>query len=856
MHRLPVMNLALVAMLGAAASLAQENQRLVIKLEPVRWQHLPPQVKSICVGPDGRVWHEVTAGDAKLSTEVLRAALEREYREAAPQITVELAVLEPGGRAWFYASTDELWGYDGEKWIERKAAPGFKFTGKCPTLGRPLNNTENRIVSGKLYFCDEQGVHCFDGSEWTYTVPRASENTEPYLPRLAVSPSDKYAVAMTSRTPGRRADASKPDVWLMDPGSPEWKKREIMWSEDATAISDFCVTDAGKLWCVQAGQLRILDLAAFDNVKDRVPTLIAQLDDDNADTRQKAFETLDAIAEQIYPQLKEAQKNATSPEMKRRLNAMVERISGFKAHLQFIAGHGTPLAGVSVQQANGIYQDDQGQMVLSAVASPPGVQRSFRTIMVIDRQGKVQSNRLPNASGLPDSTGRPIFADDRRTVWLTERGATDFVACQIDATLQRAIQKTDTNYYSITAVGASGHAYLRGNNLVEPNSPLGVFSPEFPDSRPILEGETYAIVAPEFLIASDGKVWAVLKDGLSRYDGVRWELIHPKSRGQAHPILAGREGTVLCTNTVGTDFLLFEDNQLTAAAPLQKLIAAYAEKFVAAFPPSYTPVQRGARLWIATDSQKNIWTLSRFGFSVYNGEKWLSMPNAPRLNPGAFALFGRTNNVLTAIGSGSKVFFSKTIAEMKDGVAASTDAPECIAWNHTPVAQRDFEGALWLPTYDPPASKGLTLQAEHRTIRLGEQGPLEEITKNAWPFLVDRSGNVWLARMGKVTPPKPRSHFWIWRRGKIVQELQIPLANDMRGMFSDKPGSVYVWTSLGLHHLIANEAEGSEFRVAQTYALPPVPTFGTTPECDYGDLASMVIPIRSRSLSIFPIPAE
>src|SRR5207249_1847966 len=173
-----------------------------------------------------------------------------------------------------------------------------------------------------------------------------------------------------------------------------------------------------------------------------------------------------------------------------------------------------------------------------------------------------------------------------------------------DFAAQRKTEQTsDLNYDALLAVDSSGRAFLRGNYFrLESTAPVGVFSPNLPDLRPTLEVERHPVVHLEHVLASDDKLWVVRKDGIARFDGHTWELIHPLSRGQAIPTLAGREGIVLCRNNNGIEYQLFEDNQLVAVAPLRRLIAAYPKKFAAAFPPSYTPLQRNYRLWIAADT--------------------------------------------------------------------------------------------------------------------------------------------------------------------------------------------------------------------------------------------------------------
>ena len=78
---------------GAAFCLAfilayqgRSADRVSFEIQRVPWQLLPPSIKSVCVGPDGRIWYTINPGEEKPSDAEIRGALEKEYREASPQI--------------------------------------------------------------------------------------------------------------------------------------------------------------------------------------------------------------------------------------------------------------------------------------------------------------------------------------------------------------------------------------------------------------------------------------------------------------------------------------------------------------------------------------------------------------------------------------------------------------------------------------------------------------------------------------------------------------------------------------------------------------------------------------------------
>src|SRR5262249_10655085 len=124
---------------------------------------------------------------------------------------------------------------------------------------------------------------------------------------------------------------------------------------------------------------------------------------------------------------------------------------------------------------------------------------------------------------------------------------------------------------------------------------------------------------------------------------------------------------------------------------------------------------------------------------------------------------------MSPVGQGSKIYFSPLLASVQNGSVDFSQAPETGPTTIVPPYVRDCEGALWLPTL--PADRMPNDTKVKKTVRLGENGPLQEFENNAWPLLLDQSNNIWLAEMGLS---RPRCHFWIWRDGKITQEFTIP----------------------------------------------------------------------------------
>src|SRR5438552_358903 len=181
----------LLLWLVGSTSLAEQADQPSFTPAAIRWQILPQGILGVRVGPDGRIWYQLDSNPNGRSDDEVRRSLESEYRQSSPQISgAALALFEPNGRVWFYAKAGrEVWGYDGQQWIERKASAGSRFCGKCPTRGEMNDNLANRFVGGRAWLREQQGIHVFDGQGWIFTAVCPPLNTLEDIPRFSVSPN-------------------------------------------------------------------------------------------------------------------------------------------------------------------------------------------------------------------------------------------------------------------------------------------------------------------------------------------------------------------------------------------------------------------------------------------------------------------------------------------------------------------------------------------------------------------------------------------------------------------------------------------------------------------------------------------
>ena len=168
---------------------------------------------------------------------------------------------------------------------------------------------------------------------------------------------------------------------------------------------------------------------------------------------------------------------------------------------------------------------------------------------------------------------------------------------------------------------------------------------------------------------------------------------------------------------------------------------------------------------------------------------------------------------------------------------------------------RDREGALWISADQP-----MPPQRWRRTsaVRLDQTGMRQQIEIEGWPLLADQAGNVWLG--GNRYRSDPPDSLWLWCRGRIVQKLQIPAKAEKDPMFSDRPGSVYVWTAAGMIHLTADAPDYASYRVAAVYPVREVRgTIHGVAYSSYGCLAAVTFtdePRRRYHIFLLEVPKE
>ena len=211
------------------ASSPSSAEEAIHNLEPpvlrdVMWQVLPDSIRSVYVGPDGRLWWQIDHRREKPEIGKIREIIERQFANESPVIYgARIALFEPGGRTWFIDhSGKHLMAYDGKRWIERQVTGFSSFCGSCPNHGRYERKGYNLILRREAFFLDSYGVHCFDLDKrtWSYQPMSAYECPTAFL---VPEPDGQGLIACLNGIVNRRADPTECIVEF-------WRRREGNWT--------------------------------------------------------------------------------------------------------------------------------------------------------------------------------------------------------------------------------------------------------------------------------------------------------------------------------------------------------------------------------------------------------------------------------------------------------------------------------------------------------------------------------------------------------------------------------------------------------------------------------------------------
>ncbi len=815
MQRVAMAAICLILLAASAWAEQGDPPRLDISLKNVRWQSLPKEVRRVYVAPDGRVWCVRGWPGAVSSVSEIKQHIESEFRQPMPQIQkAQLLLFEPGGRVWFSANNAQtadilLLGYNGQDWLESKITDlNDQLCGECLSQGTLAQATAHRYAGNAAWFVGSCKILRFDGKIWQEQLITAPTNRSSGTVRLVTSSNGQTAAAWTMNN--RR-------IWIFQQG--QWAKEPLELENINFQLQDLVITDACELYLWNGHQLRILPLSdvmekssAVEKAKDRFSEKIAALADDRYETWQRAFDDLKAMGPSIYPKIEKMLALLSSTESADRLK-MQYRLRALLQALKSLPSDGstsgqTVLGTFKSSYVSGIRQDAAGRIFVQASGIVNNQQPPINNgLLLIDANGSVRLFPDFNMSG--QYAVKPVLAVQNRIWW----------QCT-GPTMRPRLLDLDSEKWIATIPGPQRlvlHAATPDGRLFvsdDENSTILAYTPGAPDNRISLPLDKIPMKGPEFTIADDGTIWVMHSEkGLVRFDGRQWQPLADRPPGYVQWLTAGTGGVVfLRTENAG---YLFQGDRKIDSGALAPLLEKQRETICRAFgpgSPAFDCRRQTEQDWrFAADRQGNIWSsMGEGNLSVLIGNQRHSAWQSS--TPGDTQILHVKR--LIPIGDGRKMCIagwprhfqghdSFAIGEVNEGKVKITLLPQRSVFG----TLRDTESCLWI-------SGGANIRGSFTptVFRVGTEGVLEERQQHCRPVLADPAGNVWL---DQITADSVR----LWHNRNWDQEILIPGFLSGTLMVSDRPGSVYAATVMGLQHLVADGPAFDRFRLDKIYSL-------------------------------------
>jgi hypothetical protein len=827
----------------------ERAERLPITVGGARFQALPREVRRVCVGPDGRTWFRLdpppTAGPAGAdSVPAFKKRIAREFSERSPQFFgAELALFEPGGRVWFFLPQQcLLLGYDGKSWIDHVIPDAHdRVVGYCPTRGTCLGGRANRFAQDAAWFVCARGVLRFDGQNWLHQRLSEQPSQNPAAILLTAS-RDGRAVAVCQMETSTNAP---PKYWLYEKG--QWLSQSVPADDPQNPganrrIVSLAFGDRRALWLVfNNGQLECANLGGDDAPRDakELDDLIRQLGDDSYAARQRATRELQSMGPPIKPQLEEALKQNLDPEQQYRLKRILESFQPRPAAPG--TAPSTQFGGVQVMFARQLFQDPAGRVGVIAQMLRDAQSREGPGVALLDDQKKAKaifSQKLVIGGFNFFNENLPIAAASERYAWWPRILAGDAVQlydAQIDEFINAAPMPLFGN---LLAVSAEGSVFLAKNAAGNPNEPIMVYTPSAPETRTVLRMEKHPVQFPQYAVTDDGAVWLMEREDapaqpalppqaggnwggrLVRFNGKDWQTLETQPSQAVQSMTPGRGGVLLVQGQA--ESILFRGEKAIDSGDLVELIEKNREVFQKSFgadAPRFSSYDLNARQssQVVADKAGNIWRLEEGGrLLVLMGERW-------ELAHAALVAAGSSAGVIAQIvpvGDGGKIYVMDRggtpgrprafFGEVKDGKLSFVEAPKIESRGSESSRIRDAEGNLWTRGALRDSKGDSRLQI----VCLGAEGVREKLDFVGVPKLVDQAGTLWVEKNVGAT-----AAYKLWRKGEWVQELTAPRGVRNLPVFSDRPGSAYVWTAEGLQQFVAEPPEFKSYRAGELLSI-------------------------------------
>jgi hypothetical protein len=763
------------------------------KPRDVMWQALPEQVRTVFVGPDDRVWQQMKHPAQKENLETARKIIKREFSKPAPQLFgVRPALFEPKGRVWFVThSQTTILGYDGKDLIEKKAEDKHFFPGNCPNHGRVHRTAYNLVVVDTAFFLESHGVLTFAKGEWSYLQMAQSSPVKrrATYPSLYAEPDGKGVTALL-------IDGDKTCLW-------RW--RNGIWTQVTLpdAIVSNTITAAAPwlngIWLfTKTGIIYHSYRTDTDNVFD---DMLGKLGDSAFLVREQATEDMMGLGAAILARAEKAYRASDDPEVRVRLKAVIGAVTPRKAQVMSFGPY-------QLSQAQLALYDGEATVYVSANSIVKSGQALGAGLVVGKRDGTIT---VVTGSGFPQRWGShysedssPLVLESGKRVWLP-RCSGGFGPGLWDLEEREfTTMMPDPRVHWLHALKTDGTIYAGRREPTQSGAgPIMRFEPKMPDDRNFLEAETIELSGGDkFCVTSDGRIWAETPDkGIVRFNGKKWEGVNGLSIRDVREFLPGNDGALIIATR--NKCALITGDRVEERGSIKQLVSDCAKDITRFFKTS------GYASWLSVvpDGKGHIWLRDTRKLSVLANDEWLD----PK--PALTAAGSRTGKVeyIGKCGDG-KVYVtdfmmvhdrgSSQFGEVKDGKILFSKAPHTCERGFMSLSITDDEGGLWIPGSVRGSGGTCDWIRGQLALRIMEKETRAELKNSGWATLNDKSGNIWL---GKIRS-KDVNLFNIWRKGEIKHSVRVPGASARSVLIADKPGSVFVWTELGLQHMVAKDS--------------------------------------------------
>lgn len=583
--------------------------------QPGRWQAYPSEVNGVAIDRGGRAWFMLKKSD---SVERVQQQVEHDFDLKAPWVMGRILLFDSAGRIWLTPRSNVLLGYDpkNHQWITRQTLTSVRRGQPHFTAAHILCGPATEDAAGRLFFGEGSGCHVFDNGTWSFQSlydlnldKGLFQGSEAKFEMPVFSP-DPAGDRLYVWTPWTNGNSGTLGFWIFEQGKWRQTHTDVGWMSGR--ISAIIPLEHHRaVICPELSPVYVESIPAPGEAEtDRLRQDIALLNAESFADRRAAQRRLSERPADALPTLKEALRNAASPETRVRLAQVIRTVEK--------AAVGPRVDGYQFKDARLWGHDKKGNAVLfvEKATTPNGVSVP-KSAWLISPQGDVRpaprsiADWAPHVM-FPSSEGGLYMVHRSRLGILTEGNAVDLS------------QPSDGIFEKIDGEGADGRLY------VQTRTQTLAFNPGGHDIRRTLPVETYEMAAKTLAFCQDSDGFTVAALGgkdhtlLSRFHNGHWEdlpaapPLGPMTRLMYLQPLRG--GAFAARDASTGTFLLFDGARWRQYGNFHALVEDNRQWLLDSIDNKSRGLETGLQLRV--DAQKNIWCVEWEQVEVFDGVKW------------------------------------------------------------------------------------------------------------------------------------------------------------------------------------------------------------------------------------------